>query len=246
MVGAEDFVMNTGGRYLVSEISGDHEIVNTPSDVLLTRLEAVRPPGILDLFGIQHTPRIHEAGPKPIGKLAALLIRETGIAAVRSRILQVNLLMRHIEVATNNDTLLLRQAADISAEIIIPTHPVIQTAQLLLGIRNIHADQIEVIHFQCNNPSLMVMLINPDTVSDRQRFQTGEHGRPGITLLVSVIPVGPVALELKIQLPLLHLGLLNAEEIRIQRLENILKTFAYTGPQAIDIPRYKLHRTTIL
>ena len=82
----------------------------------------------------------------------------------------------------------------------------------------------------------MVMLRNPDAVRDQQRFLLCKHGRAGITLLFRVIPVGVVALRLKINLTFLELALLNAEYIRIQAPEHILKSLAHTGPESVHIP----------
>lgn len=44
MVGAEDLVVDAGGRNTVTETLGDNEIINAPPDVLFTGLEAVGPP----------------------------------------------------------------------------------------------------------------------------------------------------------------------------------------------------------
>ena len=77
MVRTENFVVDAGGGNPGTQALGNHEVVDTPADVLLAGLEAVGPLGILDLVGIEHTPRVHEPGTQPIGKLSAFLIRET-------------------------------------------------------------------------------------------------------------------------------------------------------------------------
>ena len=40
----------------------------------------------------------------------------------------------------------------------------------------------------------------------------------------------------QVQLPLLHLGLLQAEKVRVQCPERVLETLAAAGPQAIHVP----------
>src|SRR5258705_2284077 len=39
----------------------DQKIVNPPADAALTGIKDIRPPGVLDLFGIQFTVNIHKA-----------------------------------------------------------------------------------------------------------------------------------------------------------------------------------------
>ena len=76
MVGTENLIVNAGGGNPPAQALGNYEVVDTPADVLLAGLEAVGPPGLLDLVGIERTPRVHEPGTQPIGKLSAFLIRE--------------------------------------------------------------------------------------------------------------------------------------------------------------------------
>ena len=42
--------------------------------------------------------------------------------------------------------------------------------------------------------------------------------------------------QFQIHLPRLELGLLEAEEIRIQLAEDVQEALLYTGPQTVDIP----------
>ena len=90
-------------QFLIQAFRCD-KIVNTPSGVLLARLKPVRPPGI-DAFRIriEKAERISEAGTKKFRHLGAFLIRETGILAVRLRILEVNLFVCNVQVAAEDD-----------------------------------------------------------------------------------------------------------------------------------------------
>ena len=47
--------------------------------------------------------------------------------------------------------------------------------------------------------------------------------------------------EFDIELTLLHLGLLQAEEISIERLKHFLEVFAHYGTQAVYIPTDEFH-----
>ena len=64
----------------------------------------------------------------------------------------------------------------------------------------------------------------------------GKNGGAGIALLVGRIPKGSVTVEAQVELARLHLGLLEAEEIGVKRIESFGETFPCTGPQAVDIP----------
>jgi len=71
-----------GIGYLWQQPLGGDEVVDAPSGVLLAGLEAVRPPGVGDLLGIQRAEGVDEAASQQVGEGLALLIRKTGIHAV--------------------------------------------------------------------------------------------------------------------------------------------------------------------
>lgn len=47
--------------------------------------------------------------------------------------------------------------------------------------------------------------------------------------------------ETEVELALLHLRLLKAEEVGIEAIECVLESFFHYGPESVDVPRYKLH-----
>ena len=87
----------------------------------------------------------------------------------------------------------------------------------------------------------MVVLIDSDAVGDIQRFVFRKYSRPGIPFFLGIIPIRLVSFKFKVKLSRLHLGFLQGEEVCIQFLENIGKSFAHAGPEAIYVPRYKLY-----
>ena len=82
----------------------------------------------------------------------------------------------------------------------------------------------------------MVMLVNPYPVSHIYRLVSGEYRRSGISLLLGIVPIRPVARKLQIDLSLLQLRLLQAEEVGIKLHEYIREPLAAHGPQAVNIP----------
>ena len=84
------------------------KIVDPPSCVLLTRLEAVGPPGIASfLIRIKIAECIDKSTLKNLCKACSLLVCKAGILTVCLRILEVDLLMCNIQIAAADDRLLL-------------------------------------------------------------------------------------------------------------------------------------------
>ena len=180
-------------------------------------METITPPRI-DSFlgGMEMTESICKTSIQQGGHLPALLIGEACIHAIGLGILQVNLLMRHIHIATHDDGLALIQFLKISTEIILPSHTVIQSAQTILAVGCVHTHEEEALHLESNHPALMVMLLYAYAISNRQRMMLAEDGRSAVPLLLSIIPPGLVSREFQFQLSSLHLGLLQAEEVCIK------------------------------
>ena len=130
MVAAHHLGVDFGAGHLFHQPVGDKEVVDAPSRVFLPCLKAVAPPGI-DAGGVRilRAEGVGEAGGQQLGHLLALLVGEAGVAAVGFGIFQVDLLVRHVHVATDDDRFLLIQRADVGAEVVLPLHPVVQARQ---------------------------------------------------------------------------------------------------------------------
>lgn len=190
---------------------------------------------------MKRTERIDKARTEQLRELLTLLVSEARIHVVRLRILKVNIIVRHIEVAADNDRLAAVKLKDVSAEGILPLHAVGKALQSVLRVWHIDGDEIEVGHLKSDDATLMVVLLNAQTVGHRQRLVFGIDSRTGIAFLLGIVPVGCVTRKLKVKLSSLHLRLLKAEEIRVERKERPLKVFPYAGTQTVYIPRNKFH-----
>lgn len=73
------------------------------------------------------------------------------------------------------------------------------------------------------------MLLNPDSICYLQWLFLCKKSRSGITLLFRIVSVLMIALKRQLDLSLLQLGFLDAEDIRIRLPEEIHKAFAHTG-----------------
>ena len=226
---------------LLAQAVGHHEVVDAPAGVLFAGTETVRPPRVGHLLGIFVAERVGEAAAEQLGEALALLVGESGVATVGLGVLQVHFLMGHVHVAADDDGFLLVEPTQISLEVGFPLHAVVQAPQSVLRIGRIDGDEIERGHFERDDAPLVVVLVDADAVADAQRLMAREDGRAAVALLVGVVPIGTVALEVEVELPLLHLGFLQTEEVGIQLFEHIAEAFAHAGSQAVDIPGNEVH-----
>ena len=73
----------------------------------------------------------------------------------------------------------------------------------------------------------MVVLLHAHAVGHLQRLLLGEDGRAGIAFLFRIVPVLMITRQIQFHLSRLHLRLLQAEYIRIQRVETLHKALAH-------------------
>ena len=126
-------------------------------------------------------------------------------------------------------------------EIILPAHAVAESGQFPFTVGRVNRQQVEVPHIQHNDPAFMVMLLHAHAVGHLQRLLLGEDGRAGIAFLFRIVPVLMIAWQIQFHLPRLHLCLLQAEYIRIQRAEAFHKALTHGRANTVDVPGNQLH-----
>ena len=149
--------------------------------------------------------------------------------------------MGHVHVPADDDRLLLIQGNKIVPESVLPAHAVVDALQPVLGVGGVNTDQIEVFILQRDDPALGVVLRDTDVVADRQRRVPGKDGGAGVALPLGVAPVALISGQIQVDLSRLVLGLLQAEKIRVQVPEDVLKAFFHHSPQAVYIPGNQSH-----
>ena len=147
MVAAVDLGVNPGpGQSLLQSVT-HQEIVDAPPGILLTRLEAVAPPGIdIGDIRIEEAPGIGEPRVEQDGHLLAFLIGEACVLAVGFGVFQVDFLVCHVQVATHDDRFLLVQFQQVGTEVVFPRHAVVQAAQAVLAVGRVAGHEVEVGH----------------------------------------------------------------------------------------------------
>src|SRR5216684_1747175 len=203
MIAAHDGGMDLGALHRVAQMPRHENVVDSPPDVPRPRIGEMAPPRVVPVtLGEQpegvDEPRIHE-----ILESLTFFIREALLAAIRFGVGQIELGMRHIEVAAKNDRLGLLQLLAIGEESRIPVlEAQRQAAEVVLGVRRVNRHDIEFLEFRRHDPALLgavalqfvgkreaLRKLERKAVDDGQRLLLGENRGTGITLLHGGIPV---------------------------------------------------------
>ena len=247
MVAAHHLGQDEGVLHLVPQPVGDHEIVDAPTHVPGPGSRPVAPPGVgVGPVGVEEAEGVGKARLQKLGELAPFLIGKAGVADVLLGVFQVDLLVGHVHIAADDHGLCPVQLLQIGAEVVLPAHPVVQALQLVLGVGGVDADQEEVPIFQGHRPALGVMLRDAQVIAHGEGLAFGKDDRAGIALLFRVAPVALIAGEIQLDLPGLELGLLQADEIRLEAAENVLEALLLHGPQTVHVPGNEFHACSSL
>ena len=151
--------------------------------------------------------------------------------------------MGHVQVPTVNDRLDLVQGHKVLPQIVLPLHTIVQPFEPILGVGGVAADQIKLLIFQGDEPTLVVVDILVHPIGYGYRGMGGENGGAGIALFFRRVPILQDSLtQGDVRLALLHLSLLQAQKVRGLLLIKIQKPLFHTGPQAVYIPGNEFHK----
>ena len=184
---------------------------------------------------------VHKAGAQQLVELAALLLGVAGVALVLLGAGQVDGVVGNVHVAADHHALLLGQAAEVGTESILPCAAKVDARQLVLGVGGVDADEEELRVLQGEDAALVVELLDANAAGHGKRLLLGKDRRTGVALLLCVVPVLVVALEVDGVLPLLELGLLQGEDVGVERGEYLVKALLGHRAQAVDVPRDAFH-----
>ena len=144
--------------------------------------------------------------------------------------------MRHVEVSAYDYRLFPVESLEICKEVVLPSHSVVKPLKPVLSIGHIYAHEEELLHFESDDTSLVVMLVNSYAVCDIQWLVSCEDSRTRISLLLGIVPVGLISLKFEVELSRLHLGFLQTEEVGVELLEHIAESLAGASPDSVNIP----------
>ena len=130
---------------------------------------------------------VREARRQQLAQLTALLIRKTRRAAVGAGVLQINVLVRDVQITAQDDRLLGIQLLQVAAQVILPLHTVVDAGQLVLGVGHIEVHEVKVRVFQRDGAALVVVDILVQAVPHRKRRFPGPDGRAGVALFIGAV-----------------------------------------------------------
>ena len=121
---------------------------------------------------------VNESGVEQFGESIAFLVCKTGVALVRFGILKVDFLVRHIEIAAEDDRLLLCKLDEVFAEIDVPlVGPIVQSAQLVLRIGRVHVEHEKVFVLGGDDAAFLIVPGDVHAARHLDRLGAGEDRR---------------------------------------------------------------------
>ena len=116
--------------------------------------------------------------------------------------------MRDIQVAAVHDGFDRVELAEVLPQRILPFHAVRKAAQLVLRIRRVAADEIEVRIFTRDDAPFMAVDVLAKVIGDGKRLLLRKDRRAGVALLVRAVPVDVVLRQIEFDLMRLQFRLL--------------------------------------
>ena len=120
MVAVHHVRADEGALEARAQRSGDEKIINAPADVPRARAGHRTPPGVMSPARLEFAEGVHESRAHERAEAVALLDGETVVADVGLGIREVNLGVRHVEVAAEDHGLFLLQLFQVAQKILVP------------------------------------------------------------------------------------------------------------------------------
>src|SRR6266436_5112240 len=124
MVGAKNLWANEGVLEARTQQAGDQEIINAPADVPVAHTAHGAPPCVMAAARLKFAEGVNEAGFDKGAEASSFLGRESVIAFVRLGVGEVQLGVRDVEIAAEDDGLFALQHLEVSQERAVPLLPV--------------------------------------------------------------------------------------------------------------------------
>src|SRR3984893_2917627 len=148
--------MDLGALHRVAQLPRDENVVDSPPDVACPGIGEMTPPRVVPVTLGEQPKGVDEACLHEILESLALFVGETLLAAIRLGVGQIELGMRHIEVAAKNDRLGLFELLAIGEKGRIPVFvSQRQAAKVVLGVRRVNRDDIEFFEFRRQDPAFL-------------------------------------------------------------------------------------------
>src|SRR5690606_36599188 len=138
VIASEDVGVNLRLLHFLLERRGHQDVIDSPSDVAFARVRELAPPRVVTVPLLEETERIDETRVEEVLKAFPLFLGKAFSAAVRLWIREIELRMRDVEIAAEDDRLLLLEPLAIGQERRIPVFVAqLQAAQVVFRVRRI-------------------------------------------------------------------------------------------------------------
>ena len=209
---------------------------------MCTGIAKIGPPGIRSRkLGISLAKDIHHAYIEKIIKSVSLFESIAVFSFILFRIFQIDRLVRHIEISTKNHRFMRLELRKKIPHCSIPFLSVNKPRKIIFGIWNIGIHEIKIRKFECQCTSFIVCF-RADTIHDGERRDFGKNSRTRVARTVCRIIDTHISKGLNFgsffeYLFWFCLNLLETDNIRIQPLQNLRKSFFHHRSESIHIPR---------
>lgn len=243
VVGAEHVRQHRGLRYPVFQGPAHEEIVQPPATVLPPLVPPVGPPGIFPLLvRMEVTVAVDESLFHDTGKAFAF----RGLEALRIRmpagLVDVRIGCRHVEIAAYDDRFQGAQPVQVLYETEVPQGAVIVAASRPLRIGHITVYEEELPELEGDDTALRIEGRVAHVVPHVQRGAPRKAQGAGISFTPGAErPERMVAFDLRQREHPVGLCLLERVDVRPAGAEERREAVVPCGPDAVHIPRYKLH-----
>ena len=194
------------------------------------------------IFLLELAERVHKTRLDHRAEAGAFFRREAVVLHVGLRIGEVDLGVRHVQVAAPDDGFFPLELFQVGEEVAVPLLAIGKAGEFALRVGHINIHEEEVGELGRQHTTFVVVLGHADALRDFQRAQLREDDGAGVALLLRAVPVRRVVRGPELfDLVGVRLGFLQAQDVGLFVVEVFEKIFAEHGAQAVDVPGNQFH-----
>ena len=196
---------------------------------------------------MEHAEGVDEAGVEQLGERCTLLVGKACFAPVGTGVLQVDFVVRHVEIAAGDHGFGGLEVFEELAVAPVPRHAVVDARQSLLGVGRVDVHEPIPVELERTDASLVVGVVG-EPPTHTAGLLAAEHGRARVALLLGIVPHLMVALGLETELllvRLLKLRFLQSHHVGVEAVEKLGEALFHHGAQAVHVPAHKAQRLVL-
>jgi hypothetical protein len=225
----------------------NEEIIDAPTDVAFAGTGEVRPPRVLfGRIGVKMAEGVDESAVDEFLKTRTLFVGKPGISTITPGIGKVDFLVRHVQIAANDDRLGFFERFQMVEKKRIPELAVFEALEFAFGIRSIDRYEEEIVEFEGSNaPFVVIVNDSAHAVSHGKGLLSRKNRRSRIPGTFGRVPKGSVSHRGKFEgngvLIFFRFHLLQSHDIGIFYGEIVEKPFRDAGADSVHVPGDEFH-----